>query len=277
MIHHLTEIDIAMNIDSLEVTHYGVEYQPFVNCQTGKITAYEALARFFRSDNSVIPANQVFDALHGNRQLLSKVELLMKKLQITQAPPDDMLFINLDPHSMIDASARDMLKLFHSRSSLIIELIENTNIQDASDTLALHQLLNQQNIPTALDDIGARQSMISIDLIANVQWLKFDRCWLALLSSPTYEKLFRCLLEFARSMGRKTVLEGIETKDHMELAKSYPIDFLQGFLFRECFIQSELYSAQYLFTVDNQAYCFNKSSPSTTCHVRKKDRFHETT
>ncbi len=83
--------------------------------------------------------------------------------------------------------------------------------------------------------------MLSIDLLVAVDYLKFDRRWVSLLRQQNYQVLFQNLLGFARATGRITILEGIETEQELERVQQFPLDYIQGFLFKERFIQSDMF------------------------------------
>lgn len=224
----------------LGVEHCGVEYQPIIGLHDQKVYAYEALARFYRKNNESVSPLSVFQSLHSNPQLLGKTELQLKLHQIRFAPEGTELFINLDPHAVTDEVHGLLMALLEQKENLVVELIENTDLLDSKASIELLQALRGKGINCALDDVGARESMLSIDLMVAVDYLKFDRRWLNLLDQPKYEELLRCLLNFARAAGRTTILEGVETQQQLARVQQYPLDYIQGFLFRDQFIHTEL-------------------------------------
>ena len=224
--------------EALGVTHYSAEYQPIVGLNSQQVFAYEALARFYNVNQAPVSPISVFQALHSNSKLLGRAELQLKWLQIAAAPANTHLFINLDPHALTEEVRSSMLELLTPDKRLVVELIENSDLQDSHASMMLLESLHEQGISSALDDIGASESMLSIDLMVAVDYMKFDRRWVALLDEPDYERLFRHLLTFARASGRKTVLEGVETEAQLMRLQDYPLDFVQGFLYRTQFLSS---------------------------------------
>ena len=67
-------------------------------------------------------------------------------------------------------------------------------------------------------------------------FLKFDRSWLAGEMSAKQRTILTWALAQAADLGLTTVLEGIETEDHLVMARQMGFDMVQGFLFRERFI-----------------------------------------
>lgn len=222
----------------IENQRYGVEYQPMVCVRSGSIVAYEALARFYTADNKLISPLTVFDFLHHDLDLLSKVEYELKKLQIEYAPANHELFINVDPHAVGQADDLEndplILQLL-DRPKLIVELIENSDIHDARAALTLHNVLKAKGVQTALDDIGAEHALLSLEILSLVNYLKFDLSWIDKLKKHRYAFLFRSMLEFARQSNKPSILEGIENEDMLRTASQYSLDRVQGFHYRELF------------------------------------------
>lgn len=224
--------------DLIEYQRYGVEYQPIICTRSGEILAYEALARFFTSDGQQLSPMTVFDLLHDEIPLLSKVELDLKKLQIDYAPSHYDLFLNIDPHAIEDAPDLQhnlLLQQLVSQPNIVVELIENSDIHDARAAMKLHERLKANGTTTALDDIGADHALLSLEILSMVDYMKFDRSWPEKLNMQRYALLFKSMLDYACLAGKQTVLEGIETKEMLSIACDYGIDRIQGFLYRSLF------------------------------------------
>ncbi|CAM4109096.1 EAL domain-containing protein [Shewanella aquimarina] len=218
----------------------GCEYQPFIALNSGQITGFEALARFFTPKGQPTPPNKVFERLHDTPNLLGRVEYAAKHLQLNLAPRNKALFLNLDPHGLSTALTTDLIKQIHRRPNTTVELIENTCASDARQALTLATRLRAAGIKIALDDIGAPHSMLSLTLTTQVDCLKFDKCWLKQLHLPHTQELLKALISFARYSGKLTILEGIETRDELAIAQDFQFDWVQGFLYRDSFIQAEI-------------------------------------
>lgn len=218
--------------------NYGVEYQPIICTRTGEITAYEALARFYLPNGTSIAPDIAFQILHEEMELLCKAELDLKKLQIDYAPQGYDVFINIDPHAIrvISNIASDpLISLLIGKQHIVVELIENIDIHDAHACTVLHDELGKSGIRTALDDIGSPHALTSLQLMLLVNYLKFDRMWLVNLHKTKHSGLLEALLGFAVNSEKTTVLEGIETKTMLETARSFAVDYVQGFLFKSMF------------------------------------------
>lgn len=242
--------DLSFNISSSHsdfslpevpaIAAFAAEYQPIVHAQSLEVHGYEALARFYKGNGAAISPARVFEALHSQPEQLANMEYRLKQHQLAGAPSgQQLLFINLDPHALSEQMAPALLDMLNQRrENLVVELIENTDLQDSQASIALLAQLQERAIKTALDDIGTPDALVSVELLVSVDYLKFDRYWLQLLEQPAYEALFRQLIAFAREVGRYTILEGVETLEQLALVKRYPLDYIQGFLFKPQFRQT---------------------------------------
>ncbi|SFZ70461.1 EAL domain-containing protein [Chitinimonas taiwanensis] len=235
---HPVRIAPTVLIDLMRAQRYGVEYQPIVELRSGEIVAYEALARFYAADGQALAPKPVFDALHHSPLSLYQVEFDMKRLQLEHAPADEALFVNLDPDAYAvtaDEPEEPLLNLLRQRAGLVVEIIENSDVSDAHLSQRLAHSFAAHGIRLALDDIGAPNSMISLEVMMEVDWFKFDRSWLARARDSKSRAALVHLIAFAQECGCRVILEGIERQEDLELAQALGVDCVQGFLYRKQF------------------------------------------
>ncbi|WP_298441395.1 EAL domain-containing protein [uncultured Ferrimonas sp.] len=222
-----------------EPLHMSCEYQPLICTRSLTVHAYEALARFRRNSGQAIAPNRVFEQFHQQPEILARVEYQAKQLQLQCAPAAAKLFINIDPHAINDHNRADMLALLASHPQLTVELIENTSISDAKLCSQLLQQFQRQGNQVALDDIGAPHSMLSLQLLSEVDCFKFDMTWLARSQCDDQHQLLTALIDYAQKMGKTTVLEGVEQQAQLDYARQLGIDWVQGYLFKPQFVQAQ--------------------------------------
>jgi len=228
-------------IDLIENKRFGVEYQPIVSCNNQETFAYESLARFYTQDNESIRPDLVYQSLHSSPLSLFQVEYQQKKLQLSYAVNNYDIFVNLDQDSYFSSGVIDQsnpfLKLFKEfqKSTVIVELIENSEINDAIMSLAMIDNLSKNNIPTAIDDVCNPQSMISTSVIQLVDYIKLDKFVIKNKNNKNFMLLVSSIIDYAHSTKKKVILEGVETADDLSLAKKLKCDFVQGFYYRDRF------------------------------------------
>ena len=228
-------------IDLLENKRFGVEYQPIISCKSQEVFAYESLARFYTADNKSIRPDLVYESLHTSPLSLFQIEYQQKKLQLSYAVNGHDIFVNLDQDSYFSCGvigqSNPFLKLFKEfqKSNVVVELIENSEINDAIMSLAMIDNLAKNNINTAIDDVCNPQSMISTSVIQLVNYIKLDKYVIKNKNNRNFMLLVKSIIDYAHSTNKKIILEGVETADDLRLAQQLKCDFVQGFHYRHLF------------------------------------------
>jgi EAL domain-containing protein (putative c-di-GMP-specific phosphodiesterase class I) len=220
----------------LDRGRFWTEYQAIVQARTGRTVAYEALARFARSDGRPIAPARLFKVLHADPALLLRAELTLKLHQVEHAPRQP-LFVNLDPDSWVRAGDRNcnpfLALLASSGRRIVVEVTEAMALADADSAREMIEALRGRRMPIALDDVGAANAVLSFDALADAEVLKFDRTLIPRLRTPRVRALVQALTSMARQTGAHTVLEGVETTSDFVLARDLGFELVQGFLFKD--------------------------------------------
>lgn len=228
-------------IELIESQRYGVEYQPIVDLKSKEIIAYECLARFTDKDNNNIAPDIIYAALHDSPLTLFQVEYQQKLLQLNYAPMHSDIFVNLDQDSYFSIGEGNennpFLKLFKNfkNANIVVELIENSEVNDAINSLAMIDILAKNDINTAIDDVCNPLSMVSTSVIQLVDYIKLDKHVVAEKHNKQFMLLVEALINYAHSAGKKIILEGVETEGDIIFARKINVDFVQGFLFKKWF------------------------------------------
>lgn len=229
-------------IELMENKNYGVEYQPIINMNDQEIYAFECLSRFYDNKRNLIPPDLVFGSLHKSPLSLFQVEYEQKKLQLLNAPDHKKIFINLDQDSFyacgIEGENNPFVGLLsgYATNDIIVELIENSEVNDARMSLAMIDSLSRNKIQTAIDDVFNPQSLISTAVLQLVDFIKLDRYVVTRKQDEDFLRLVKSIIDYAHLAGKKIVLEGIENKDDLLFAEQLNADYVQGYLYRDRFI-----------------------------------------
>ncbi len=236
----MNDISPAILLDLLNGKGLGVEYQPIVSTVDQAVMGHEALARFRLSSGRRLSPDRVFRALHDSPLSLFQMEYRVKQLQVEAAPATPRLFLNIDQDAFevfLHEPRHPMVTLLQHRPGTVVEIIENSSVSDAQVSIAMQQAFGAAGIPLALDDVGALDSLVSFDLLAGVDYVKLARDWLCRLTGPDADALFAALIGFAKASGKTVILEGVETEEQFERARGLGVDAVQGFLFRDRFVE----------------------------------------
>ncbi len=223
----------------LHVKSFWAEYEPVIDIKRSEIFGYEALARFvYRGQN--IPPAPIFEIAHYSQELFFQLEKALKIMQIEHRPKEGILFVNIDPHNFNTAEKNDFWSdLFSSTEQMCIEVTENTDAINASLLADILPKLKKTGAYIAQDDIGNDAKPFCFELTNHAHILKFDRTWLhKIRACSDYVQILKGFIAFARLQKKKTVMEGIETKEDFAIAKRLGVDFVQGYLFKTLNLKS---------------------------------------
>jgi diguanylate cyclase (GGDEF)-like protein/PAS domain S-box-containing protein len=115
---------------------------------------------------------------------------------------------------------------------LELELTESILIQDTEKVLQCVQRLKSLGVKLSIDDFGTGYSSLSYLKRFAVDKLKIDRSFVYDIAQETENSaIVKAIIQIAKSFGLKTIAEGIEHKECVEVLKAYGCDEIQGFYF----------------------------------------------
>ncbi|WP_229476659.1 sensor domain-containing protein [Massilia rubra] len=113
---------------------------------------------------------------------------------------------------------------------LDVEVTEDSLVSDIEKAAAVLAALNGAGISTSLDDFGSGYSSLGYLVRLPIDTLKIDRSFvLALLDSAKAAAVIQGVVALARSLGMRTVAEGVETEGQLAELKAAGCDVIQGY------------------------------------------------
>ena len=114
---------------------------------------------------------------------------------------------------------------------LDLELTETTLMRDMDDSIRRMKSLRERGIRISIDDFGTGYSSLGYLPRLPVDLLKIDRSFVAELGvNSTALSLIEGMISLAHSIGKRVVVEGVETREQLEVLRSIGADEIQGFL-----------------------------------------------
>jgi len=221
-IHKSTKI-----FDTLKLTHW---YQPIFRLETGNVHGYEALVRD-KSSYGLSPIDIFERAEQENCRNTLDCQLLYEAFNSMKKMNACMSFLNIFPSTLLKPGFLPWWKEHLSEySSVVLEITESEPVSDWSKLKSTINELRNGGAKIALDDMGSGYSFFRHWIELNPEYIKLDRYYAAGLaqSLPKQRVLESLITLFDNST--EVILEGIETTEDLETAKSLGIHFAQGFL-----------------------------------------------
>ncbi|MEA5441978.1 EAL domain-containing protein [Cyanobium gracile] len=114
---------------------------------------------------------------------------------------------------------------------LELELTESVTLADPEKALAQMEQLYAQGIRLAIDDFGTGYSSLSYLKRIRAHRLKIDQSFIRdLVINEDDQAIVSTIVGLARSMGMRTIAEGVETPEQLALLRKLGCDEIQGYL-----------------------------------------------
>ena len=214
-------------------------YQPIVDAVSGRVEAYEALARWTSPTlGPVSPADFIPVAERsGLIRDLTKV-LLGQALDTMRAwPAGRRLSFNLSAQDIAAPESVEALVALVAASGIepgriTFELTESGLMRDLGDARRALATLKELGVRIALDDFGTGYSSLSYLQRLPVDRLKIDRSFvIQLTEDATSLNIVRAILDLCRHLALDCIVEGVETVEQLRLLRSVGCRAMQGYLF----------------------------------------------
>jgi diguanylate cyclase (GGDEF)-like protein len=217
-------------------------YQPILNLDSGRIVAAEALLRWQHATRGLVPPSE-FIALAEDSGLIMEIGAWVLETACEQAAlwaasgTPLRISVNVSARQLDDPSLLRTVDHALRRSGLdgdqlILEITETALMRDPEDAADTLRALKTYGIMVAIDDFGTGYSSLAYLQQLPVDALKIDRTFIAASArSRDSDPLIQTLVQLGRSLGLRTVAEGIEDEAQLEHLRELGCDNGQGYLF----------------------------------------------
>jgi EAL domain-containing protein (putative c-di-GMP-specific phosphodiesterase class I) len=218
---------------------FTMAFQPIVNVETGRIYAFEALARGPEQQSAGFVLAQV------NQENLYAFDQACRVKAITLAAQlglvdtgGAMLSINFLPGAVYSPSACIQLTLKTARAvnfpldSLIFEIVEVEKVASSQHLMEIINAYRKCGFRLALDDFGA--GWAGLGLLADVQAdaVKLDIDLIRGINQrPRALAIVESIALLSESLNFNLVAEGVESIDEYHALRDCGIKLMQGYLF----------------------------------------------
>ena len=215
-------------------------YQPIVNVTENRVSHCECLVRMKDRDGNLIPPND-FLPVAAQTGLLSRIDyavMEMAMMQQSQWQRDDIncgLSINLTAPTIEQQEFQLRLEQLLEKTGanperLIFEVVETDSLENIA--IAKHLLDNFRKVGAkiALDDFGVGFTSFEYVRELPVDYIKIDQSFIRFLHEREEDQeLVKSMVEMSHKLGKRVIVEGLETVEALAIVKSLGVEYVQGY------------------------------------------------
>ncbi len=226
--------------EGIERDELRVFFQPKIDLATGLTTGAEALVRWQHPDEGLLTPERFLPVAEKTGQMPQLtawvLNAALREVQRWRAQGFALnVAVNLSPENLTDTALPGRLSQLLERyglrgSALELEITEDMAMADPAKTAEVIRAINALGIGFALDDFGTGYSSLAHLKHLNCNELKIDRSFVTgIVSDEDDRVIVWSILDLARNLGMRTVAEGIESPEVVEMLSMMGCGVGQGF------------------------------------------------
>jgi PAS domain S-box-containing protein len=219
---------------ALDQDRFVLHAQPIIDVLTGETVQHELLIRMMDEDGSPIPPG-LFLPIAEEYGLIREIDRWVVGQAAALAAKGHPLEVNLSAESLGDPDLysvveRELAAHGADPSLIVFELTETALLRDEGAARSFIERVEKLGCKLALDDFGTGYGGFTYLKHLPVDSLKIDIEFVRdLPQSPSSEHVVRAVVSLARGFGQKTVAEGVEDAETLELLRELGVDYAQGY------------------------------------------------
>jgi diguanylate cyclase (GGDEF)-like protein len=239
--------DLAAGLQRKELF---VVYQPKVDCRTGSLVGFEALARWRHPHAGLVPPDRFIPLAETHDLIDELTEYVMAEAlhwfaQVRQqiqanntgcTPQSIRLSVNISARSLENSALFERIEQCCNNHELtpehlVLELTETSAMQDPVASLDILTRLRMKGFHLSIDDFGTGYSSMVQLVRLPFSEIKLDKSFvMTARRSQESRTVIKSIVDLGRSLGLKCTAEGIEDNDTLNYLRDIGCDAAQGYL-----------------------------------------------
>jgi diguanylate cyclase (GGDEF)-like protein/PAS domain S-box-containing protein len=226
---------------ALERNEFAVHYQPQVELASGMLVGAEALLRWNHPELGLIAPDRFVPIAEDSGLIVPIGEWVLREACRQAAAwqgaglSELVMAVNLSAVQFKRGNLEKTVVAALNESGLEpqfleLELTESILIRDTENVLQTVRQLKLLGIRLSIDDFGTGYSSLAYLSRFAVDKVKIDQSFVrGLTSSASDAAIVRAIIQMARSMGLRTIAEGVEEQQLFDYLRAHHCDEAQGF------------------------------------------------
>ncbi len=228
---------------ALERNQFQLHFQPQFSLGDGQMIGVEALLRWDHPELGAISPAEFIPVAEDCGLILPIGEWVIRtavhQLQqwLDRGYPPMIMAVNLSAvqfrhRSLPDLVSRILADARLPAELLELELTESVAMHDPEGAIEVMNNLHERGIRMSIDDFGTGYSSLSYLKKFRVYKLKIDQSFIQDISTEDEDRaIVAAIISMSRSLGLKTIAEGVEMVEQLEFLREQGCDEAQGYYF----------------------------------------------
>ena len=214
-------------------------YQPLVNLQTKKVTAFEALMRWQHPERGMVPPSDFIPVAEEMGLIVQLGEWALRQAcaEATEWPDGICVSVNLSPlqfskGNLVSSVMSALASAGLPASRLELEITESVLLEKSERNITILNQLRDLGVRISMDDFGTGYSSIGYLRSFPFDKIKIDQSFVRdLLLDEGSLAIVRAIAGLGVSFGMITTAEGVETEEQMRCLNLEGCIEVQGYLY----------------------------------------------
>ena len=228
---------------ALELDQFELYYQPQFAIDTGRIVGVEALLRWKHPELGEVSPAEFVPVAEYSGLILPIGEWVLRtaagqlKEWIGSGHPPMTVAVNLSAVQFRDRNLPELVSNILLGTQLRpeyleLELTESVAMNDPEVAFSILERLGRLGVRLAIDDFGTGYSSFDYLKRFNIDKIKIDQSFVREIGSREEDRaIVRAIISVSRSLGLRTLAEGVETSDQLAFLVEQGCDEVQGFYY----------------------------------------------
>ncbi|ODN66086.1 two-component system response regulator [Methylophaga muralis] len=235
-----TEQDLRQ---ALKRNEFLLFYQPQIDVKTQRIIGFEALLRWLHPVKGLLGPLTFIDVAEKTSLIIAIGEWVLNQacLQTYQWQQQfnnnwrvsvNLSAMQFNQQLLLEQVGRSLQASGLPAASLELEITETAMLKDIMETIPLLTALKEMGVGLAIDDFGTGYSSLSYLKNFPINTLKIDKSFVdEIVDNPKDAAIARTIVQLAENLGLRTIAEGVETLEQVEMLTTMGCQELQGYYF----------------------------------------------
>ncbi|HEV7726794.1 MAG TPA: EAL domain-containing protein [Modestobacter sp.] len=211
-------------------------FQPIVDLDSGRVVAYEALAR---GPEGPLRSPDALFAAAREAGCLAELDAACRAAAFRGAVQQGLLapltvFVNVEPEVLDDAPLAELARSVADAPGdlqVVLEITERALAARPAELLRTVDRVREFGWSVALDDVGADSLSLAFMPLLRPDVVKLDLRLVQERPGPAIAEIMNAVNAYAEASGALVLAEGIEDADHLRMARALGATLGQGWLF----------------------------------------------